>query len=269
MSENLKKSRTAKLLFLIIIIWVILAIVFGFTDLEISKAVVDENSVWGLFGRDYGEVPGYGLIAIGLSVLIGSYNQDIKKQKIPAYVIIVIGLILLVLGIISSSEVLMLDGGAVIIALIIFVIITFKKDWKTYKNISAVITILAVINPLLFVQITKILCGRVRFRDLAPGFTDYTPWFLPPGPSSSGRSFPSGHTAVGWMFLPLLITVKDKKWNNPYKIIMLILIIGWGLFVAMSRVVLGAHYASDVLFSTGAAAVITIIFYKILHLKKS
>jgi len=266
MFKNFKESGTAKLLLIIILVWIILAIIFGFTDLEISRAVVDENSLWGLFGREYGEVPGYGLIAIALAALIGSYNPDIKKQKIPAYVIIVIGSILFVLGIVFSSQVLMLDGGAIILALLVFVIITFNKDWKPYRNISAVITILAVINPLLFVQITKILCGRVRFRDLAPGFTDYTPWFLPLGPTSSGRSFPSGHAAVGWMFLPLLMTVKDKKWNDPYKIIMSVLVIGWGIFVAMSRVVLGAHYASDVLFSTGVAAVITLIFYKKLYI---
>lgn len=269
MFKNLKESGTAKLFIIIIVVWVILVIIFGFTDLEISRAVVDENSLWGLFGREYGEVPGYGLIAIALAAFIGSYNQDIKKQKIPAYVIIVIGLILLVLGIVFSSQVLMLDGGAIILALLVFVIITFNKDWKPYRNISAIITILAVINPLLFVQITKILCGRVRFRDLAPGFTDYTPWFLPPGPTSSGNSFPSGHAAVGWMFLPLLITVKEKKWNDPYKIIMLVLVIGWGLFVAMSRVVLGAHFTSDILFSTGVAAITTVIFYKKIYLRKS
>jgi len=269
MFGKLKQSKITQLLLIILIAWIILAIIFGFTDLEISKAVVDETSSWGHFGRVYGEAPGYGVIAVAIATLIGSYNQDIKKQKIPAYIIIIIGFLLLVFGIIFSSEDLVLDGGAIVICLVIFIIATFNKDWTNYRNLSAIITILAIINPLLFVQITKVLCGRVRFEDLAPGFTDYTPWFLPPGPSSDGRSFPSGHTAMGWMVLPLLITVKNKKWTNPYKIIVFILVLGWGIFVGLSRIILGAHYASDVLFSTGAAAIITVYFYKKIYLNRS
>ncbi len=50
MFENIKKSPIAKILVVLMISWVILALVFGFTDLEISKFVVDENSAWGIFG---------------------------------------------------------------------------------------------------------------------------------------------------------------------------------------------------------------------------
>ncbi|MDX1798439.1 MAG: hypothetical protein R3255_07310 [Candidatus Lokiarchaeia archaeon] len=82
MLENLKKSFTMKLLLGVIILWVILAIIFGFTDLQISILVVDENSAWGIFGREYGEAPGYGLIAIALSALIGSYNDNLKKHDL-------------------------------------------------------------------------------------------------------------------------------------------------------------------------------------------
>ncbi|NVM34562.1 MAG: phosphatase PAP2 family protein [Candidatus Lokiarchaeota archaeon] len=270
MLENLKKSFTMKLILIIVIVWIILALVFGFTDLEISIAVVDESSEWGIFGRGYGEVPGYGLIAIALSALIGSYNKDIKKQKIPAYVILAIGIILFILGIIDNSQDLILDGGSISICLIAFLAITFNKDWKKYQKISAVIIILAVINPLIFVQITKILSGRIRFRDLiVPGYTDYTPWFLPPGPTSSGRSFPSGHTAMGFMFLPLLILVKGRKLKDPIRIILTILVLGWAIFVGLSRIVIGAHYASDVLFSAMMASVITVLLYRKYFIEKS
>ncbi|MHA2184468.1 MAG: phosphatase PAP2 family protein, partial [Promethearchaeota archaeon] len=195
------------------------------------------------------------------SALIGSFNEDIKKQKIPAYVIIIIGIVLFVLGFFFSSQDLILDGGSIFISVLIFLAITFHKDWGPYRKISAIITILAVINPLVFVQITKILCGRIRFVDLAPGFTDYTPWFLPPGLISDGRSFPSGHTAMGFMFIPLLILVKDYRWTNPIKLSISILTAGWAVFVGLSRIVIGANYASDVLFSSGMAIVITILLY--------
>ncbi|GAG16871.1 unnamed protein product, partial [marine sediment metagenome] len=116
--------------------------------------------------------------------------------------------------------------------------------------------------------------GRVRFRDLVPpppppGYTSFTPWFLPPGISLDNSSFPSGHAAMGWMFLPLLIIVKDRKIKDPIRIIVSILVIGWGLFVGLSRIAVGAHYASDVLFSTGAATIITIFLYTRFYRKRN
>lgn len=261
MRFDLKESLVDKLLIILVVSWVILAIIFGITDLDISKAVVDENSLWGNFGAEYGEVPGYALIAIALSALIGGYDPDLRKQKIPAYVIIIIGILLLISGFIFDSEDLILDGGGIAISLMIFVILTYNKDWRNYRKISAIISILVVLNPLLFVQITKALTGRVRYRDLLPDFSNYTPWFLPPGPSGN-QSFPSGHTSMSFMFIPLLILVRERKWKDPVRILVSILVGGWALFVGLSRIIVGAHYASDVLFSAGMATLITIFFYK-------
>jgi membrane-associated phospholipid phosphatase len=270
MLEKFKDSLIMKLFLIVIILWVILALTFGFTDLEISIAVVDENSAWGIFGADYGEAPGYGLIGIAIPTLIGSYNKDIKKQKIPGYVTIAIGILLFILGFVFDEEDLILDGGSIFICLTVFLIITFNKDWQNYRRVSAVITILAALNPLLFVQITKVLCGRIRFNDLImPGYTNYTPWFLPPGPITGAKSFPSGHTSMSFMFLPLLIIVKDRKLKDPIRIITTVLVLGWAIFVGLSRIVIGAHYASDVLFSAMMAAVITILLYKRLYIKTS
>ncbi len=171
-------------------------------------------------------------------------------------------------GVIYSSSYLMLIGGAMTLPLVIFTLITFKKDWGDYRKILAVITVLTVVNPLLFIQITKVLSGRVRFENLI-SLADYTPWFLPPGLASSGRSFPSGHTSMSFMLLPLLILMRDYTWKNPKIIVLTALVLGWAIFVGLSRIVLGAHYASDVLFSAGMASVVTILMYRRLYLKKN
>lgn len=63
------------------------------------------------------------------------------------------------------------------------------------------------------------------------------------------------------MFLPLLIVVKDRKVSDPIRIIITILIISWGLFIGIFRIVVGEHFASDVLFSTGVAFVAIILLY--------
>ena len=266
MTDNTSKLNVKILTLIVIVIWAILALIFGFLDLNISIAVVDPTSVWGNFGAEYGETPGYALIAIALATLLGSLFTNLKMQKIPGYVGIVVG-VLFVLFISDEKYVNM--GWSFIFAPLIYIVITWNKDLKRYRNISGVIALLAVINPLLFVQIAKILCGRVRFRDLDPGYTNFTYWFLPPGISGDGSSFPSGHTAMGWMFLPLLIAVKDRKIKDPLRIIVSVLVIGWGLFVGLSRIAVGAHYASDVLFSTGAATITTIFLYTRFYRKRN
>ncbi|GAH33155.1 unnamed protein product [marine sediment metagenome] len=52
MSKIKTWSEIKKIELTVIIVWVILAIIFGISDLVISIAVVDESSIWGNFG-DY------------------------------------------------------------------------------------------------------------------------------------------------------------------------------------------------------------------------
>jgi len=261
-----KDSIARKLLYGVLIGWIILAIIFGILDLQISIAVVDQTNSFGIFGADYGELPGYAIIGIAIVVLIGSCISNLKKQKIGAFIFILVAIVLGIFGIIIDSGTLMELGGLVGISLLIFTSITYKKDWQAYRTISLVILLLAIINPLLFVNITKPLCGRIRFRDLIPpDYFGYTPWYRPPGFDLDNLSFPSGHTAMGWMLLPLLISLKDKALS--LKIFVGTLILGWGFFVGLSRVLVGAHYATDVLFATGVAFITVILFYKRFCLK--
>ena len=152
-----------------LITWVVLAIIFGFTDLAISIAVVDEASIWGNFGADYGETPGYALIALALGTLLGSFFKNLMLQKIPAYVGIVIGVLFILL---IGDETYIQTGWSLIISLTLYVIITWNKDWKNYRKISGVIAILAVINPLLFVQInhfsTRLINGLTVVAETTP-----------------------------------------------------------------------------------------------------
>ena len=257
---------------IIIISWIVLAIIFGFTDLEISKTLLNRESIWANIGKEFGEGPGYGIIAVSIAILIGSKNDDLKKQRVVSYIILLIGLLFLIIALIFANLWFITFGGGITIVMLFFLIFTKNKDFKEYQTIATVIILLAIINPLIFVQITKIMCGRVRFNDLSPGYTNYTPWFLPPGPSSGIRgnaSFPSGHTAMGWMFLPVLIQVREKKWTDPVKIMVTILIIGFGVYLGVSRIVTGDHFASDVLFSTGVAAIATIWLYFRYYIKQT
>ena len=265
--ENLKKLTLS-----VVICWIVLAIIFGLSDLEISITLVDRDSIWANIGKYYGEAPGYGIIAMALAILIGKSKEEIKKQRLASYIIILIGVVFLIIAIIVSSLWFVTFGGGIILVMVIFLILTHNEDLNQYKTIAIVILLLAIINPLIFVQITKIMCGRVRFNDLSPGYSNYTPWFLPPGPLSGiqgNASFPSGHTAMAWMFLPLLILVRERKWKDPIRILTTLFAIGFGLFMGLSRIVTGDHFASDVLFSSAVAIIATIWLYKRYYIDKN
>jgi membrane-associated phospholipid phosphatase len=109
------------------------------------------------------------------------------------------------------------------------------------------------------IQITKYLWGRVRFRQLDAAFSQFTPWYLPQG-ITGFDSFPSGHAATGFMLLSLLILLNNKE--QWIKILTLIFITLWGILLSISRVVIGAHYASDVLFGSFFIIMIFLLLFK-------
>jgi membrane-associated phospholipid phosphatase len=105
----------------------------------------------------------------------------------------------------------------------------------------------ALFGYVIGIQAIKFLWGRVRFRELDASFSQFTPWYLPQG-ITGFDSFPSGHAAMGWMLLALLVLFNQSKtWLKNF---IFMLIIMWAVLLAYSRVVIGAHFASDVLFGS-------------------
>jgi membrane-associated phospholipid phosphatase len=104
---------------------------------------------------------------------------------------------------------------------------------------------------ILFIEPVKILWGRIRFRDLAVNYSNFTPWYFPQG-INGNQSFPSGHAAMGFMLLALFVFFADRAFYQ--RVILKGIIISWALAVCISRIVIGAHFTSDVLF--GAFAMI-------------
>jgi len=79
-----------------------------------------------------------------------------------------------------------------------------------------------------------------------------------PGIPGRGKSFPCGHATMGYLFMSLLVFWRKAKW----------LALGgacfgflWGSFIGLARVIQGAHFLSDSLWSMGAVLTITIMLY--------
>ena len=269
----IQKSFIYKLIFFC----AVLAGYFAFTDLQISKQIVDRQADWADFLQRFGELPGLFVLFSGTHIYLSKYHPSQGFKKIFVSMFLYSATIYLsrfiFITIYSSliDNYLLLQNNFWIIILIfaIFNIIVFTLVKKiNFSNkmlkFGKVSVLLGLFGYLLIVQPLKHLWGRVRFRDLNSLYSNFTPWFNPNG-INGNESFPSGHSAMAWMILPLLILVPATKTKLRFPL--LLIITGWGLTVGYSRIVIGAHYASDVLFGACIVIFIFIGIYNRLRFK--
>lgn len=125
--------------------------------------------------------------------------------------------------------------------------VTVPDEFKRPLFTAAVIGVGVMTAQLLTVDIMKNLWGRVRFRDLlSSGNCDgFTAWFVING-KNGNKSFPSGHTAgAGMSYLLMLLPFIDKK-REKYRAVYFWCPFIYTSAVALTRLVMGAHYLSDV-----------------------
>ncbi|MFX1445461.1 MAG: hypothetical protein ACFFHV_18755, partial [Promethearchaeota archaeon] len=182
-----------KLLFIIIEVWIALAVVFGIYDLEISKAIVDTTSTWGTIGTNIGFHVRDALLFIVVLILLGSFFTK-KIQRDIGYFALIVSFLNLVYYTIDSAQESLLAPVILLIFVSSFLVLTFNRDWKNYVKI-AVMVLLLYISLKVILDITKVLFGRVRYKNLASNYSDYTQWYIINGPDSENQSFPSGHSA--------------------------------------------------------------------------
>ncbi len=144
---------------------------------------------------------------------------------------------------------------------LIFLFRLIKIPEKIKKPLAALaiagIAVMAV--QLSLVEAMKHLWGRVRFRDLlaAGSYDAFTPWYIING-INGNKSFPSGHTGGAAMsFLAMLLPYVSKK-AKEHKPLCFFIPFTYTCTVAVTRLVMGAHYLSDVAMG-GAVGLITVI----------
>ncbi|GAB2720121.1 phosphatase PAP2 family protein [Paenibacillus thermoaerophilus] len=248
---------------LLLALWAAGAIVFGWTDLRISEAVFNPASDWGHFFEVYGEFPAYLLAFAAAQVLLACAGRRSGWRRIgvTALAIVVIAatatvLIWMVVSRQLGGEMTVGAAAAVLIAtaaatiLLQFGFSRMKRDIPDALQTVAWLTLAAVLGEMIAVNLLKTIWGRVRFRDLLPDRSDYSPWFLPRW-GGGHKSFPSQHAAHGWMALLLAywVPLRYAAWRPAVWTAAAL----WAALTAVSRVVMGAHYASDVLFGSGIA----------------
>lgn len=265
-----------------------LAVIFGIAavflivgsvaDLPISQALYNESSGWATVFAAIGEWPaGFGLIVAGVFLLQG---RNPTKTAIRA-IQVGGGAILAVLGIFFVAFIptmyLNLPMPAIVGVGILLGVAAFIATWVLTRGRDpralirfGVGLILLIIGEMIIINLIKIGWSRPRMRMLAthPEYA-FNPWWtvgsadktdaLAQGiESEEFKSFPSGHTANAALAIylaPLLawFSTTTARFARPALYVGVV----WAVVVAVSRIVMGAHFLTDVTigFVVAAAAI--------------
>lgn len=246
----------------------------AFCDLRLDIVLNNPESVFAVWFRNTGEIPSRLICPLAGTVLFYTYKN--KLQQIAGFLISIGGSAYLGYYIgkyffIEENQMLfsIIYGlGFGIVCLIIGRFIAIPEKYKALIRSIAITSIIVMFAQIMVIEGMKYLWGRVRFRDLlaAESYDAFTPWYKLNG-INGNKSFPSGHTAgAGMSYLMMFFPYLSKKWKKHYQLTFWIPFI-YTSIVAFTRLVMGAHYLSDVTMGGIVSFVIVIIAMKIFEKK--
>jgi membrane-associated PAP2 superfamily phosphatase len=140
-----------------------------------------------------------------------------------------------------------------------------RTAWAGYRRRCLCVILAVVLGPGLLVNgLLQPTWGRPRPRQVEPlgGTQRYRPWWQPGGPGA-GKSFPSGHAAMGYILVAgtVLVPCRRRVWPHA---LALAGALGYGTLLGTARVVQGGHFASDVLWAGGLTCLTVMVLQKAL-----
>ena len=262
----------------------------SFFDLQINTALFNKTNVFGLIVSSFGMIPGYGCLSLlgGALFYITLKRTDFQKWlKAILFVMsaAMFGISIYFLG----KDVFSVNGfenkklywlGFVIMGVImcgVFYLGTLlgkknenPKMWIIILVLAAAIFMALVPGVTLF----KSIMHRPRYRiAVYEGYSSFHNWWEPckdykdvinAYPSvltkEEFKSFPSGHAGASMVGLITLsyLPLFNKNWMK-HQTLLFYIAFAWGLVVMFARMLVGAHFLSDVC----VGALLTVVFFYI------
>lgn len=257
----------------------ILLAVGAFADLQISHQLYNMDSAFGKLFEAIGEFPASltgSFCAMIMAVVLKKRNGNKWNFKSAGSLILSILFAImagfLVVGYLNGPKIVAVVLSAAIIVgeYLAAKSISEHHSEEAYK--AAVFGLQLFLIVMLLFNLLKLGWGRERYRHMiaAGSFAGFTPWYLPQGLASGNEfmSFPSGHSAnasiIMWITLLPTFVPKLKDKEMLLKIVACI----WIGMVMLSRVIMGAHFLSDVTAGMGVSLLTFYILYQKKYVKK-
>lgn len=140
-------------------------------------------------------------------------------------------------------------GGVLIMFLFIFLASKISQDVLKKAHRVFIFCVVSLLLELAIIELLKTVFGRMRFREWLQNPTNVYdfPWYRINGKpvSDAFKSFPSGHTANGFLLMPMTFMF-DAFGKEKAGRIARIIHLCWMVFLMSSRIMAGAHFLSDV-----------------------
>lgn len=260
--------KTKKDLKILIGIAAVLLVIGAFADLQISHALYNPENGFGRIFEAVGEFPAAfiaSFCAMSIAVVQKKRSGKINGKYVGSFVLALLlafmagGMPMKYIGAPGAAGLIL---AAVVLAADYFLAkaAAYSHEEELYK--AAVIGLQLFLFVILAFNLVKLGWGRERYRHMvaAADFTGFSAWFIPQGLAAGNEfmSFPSGHSANAaitmWItLLPTFVSSLKGK-ERVLKIISCV----WIACVMVSRIIMGAHFLSDV---TMGMTISLLIFY--------
>ncbi len=263
--ETQRKIRISNVWLLVCLALGLLGLILGtFVDLPLDQMLYQPNVFWAQFLAAAGPAPIFWCIGAAGFLIIDVLNGT--SNSIPGWVL---GFFLLLIGPVymgdSFVDEMAMDWkmawviGLLLSTLPALVYYFLMRHTSRKDKIQCIwILLIVCLGSLVIVQVVKRLWVRPRYFVIAEtgGEVPFVPWYsidrslktqfaaLYEQEHDFFRSFPSGHSqSVTCLFLWALIPVYTQK-GNENVVMGLALVLSW--FTMLSRLVVGAHFLSDI-----------------------
>lgn len=235
-------------------------------DYALSQILFAPSSTYGAVFAAFGEAPAFLALVMASALLIRHRNRE---RTVIGVLQIIAATFLLALG--SAAAAYMpsryLEASPVLLAAIGLALVagTFVATWRLSAQTSrrtamrlALILFLVPFIEILLVNIVKIFWERPRMRMIeATPDAHFMSWWMPgfdgkDALMSAGiegeefKSFPSGHTANAAVAMMLAMFARMSDTLRPRANLLFAIGLVWALLVALSRIIMGAHFLTDV-----------------------
>lgn len=232
---------------------------FTFLDRPLSMAVFNLENLYGRIFEAVGEAPGTLIAAFCTAALLVTRDTTSAWKNILS--LVGFGLLTVLSSFMSAMLVanyvtdghismpLVLVAGLLISALLFLLASRLDKAQRVQIRRAAIVGLLLMFAAMIVVNVIKVGWGRPRFRSMTDPMTEFTPWYAIQGKAAGEefKSFPSGHTANASIILWIsLLPSFVKKLKGKENLLMAIAWV-WIILVAFSRIIMGAHFATDVI----------------------
>ena len=251
---------------------IVCLVLFAFQDMSISNKLYNPESLFGLAFESFGFWPA--VLAIPVGGAVWCAQRGMKEKKIMGFLILLLGYA----GLWYKTLDELMENGAIkeisyiwlAILCIVFIAGTFFMVNQLGRTTLARLAFVCEVGAVYFIVYNliggsiKLLWGRWRYFEMLElgNFDKFSPWYIPQG-INMHTSFPSGHVMSSCGIFLILLYICSKA--NTKRMQQIYTAIGCSVYVlcmAVSRIVMGRHFASDTIVGMLIAAfVYAIILY--------